>query len=389
MLTHWLGRDLGSGKHQNYSTIRPVGLDTKLGQWRTLDFPLEYFRYPQSEMKDAIHLAFILTQRLSDSPADASTLVIDDIEIYYEPEPEEWLIRFEGVEDFIDALDLERPELDRVRRAVRFSDYEAAAEAYAQHMRQRRKPVFYLDYRDTDAIMESYTSLYGADDFSGAAFRKKIDELMSGTLAIGEFVGKFPEGPVDWWGESQGLPWTWSAVIQRMQFLPELGKAYLDTGDERYAEKAWHYFDDFNQQWPSGKFDTIIPQFIGWHHGIGVGERTYSLIWAYQFFQRSRSFTPERHIAWQSAIFEHAQWLNSSIGQGFRYTNQQVTEIFGLLAAAVMFPESQHAEEWMKTALDSLLEHMEREVLEDGAYVELVPGYHNWMADLFLKLARL
>ena len=63
--------------------------------------------------------------------------------------------------------------------------------------------------------------------------------------------------------------------------------------------------------------------------------------------------------------------------------------LYNIPETAVVLPEFERSGQWLEQALGNLMEHLERETLEDGAYFELTPGYGGGVVNAYLLLVHL
>jgi len=82
--------------------------------------------------------------------------------------------RIEEEVAFFASLDLARKELAGVSEAVKNKDWEAAKEAWAKHLKERKSPHWNWSHRDGKAIQEFLRK--NGDDLSDAV--KRADKVM-------------------------------------------------------------------------------------------------------------------------------------------------------------------------------------------------------------------
>jgi hypothetical protein len=162
----------------------------------------------------------------------------------------------------------------------------------------------------------------------------------------------------------------WIFFLNRMLWLPALGKAYQWTKDPRYAQTFVSQFQDWLKDNPLPKWkDENSPSW----RLIEAGRRLWdSWIEAFQLFVASPEVPAALKLQMLKSIHDHAQFLTR-----FRTKfNHLLVESDGLLNAACMFPEFKRAPVWQMMAMDRLNTELAKQIYPDGAHAELAFGYH-------------
>ena len=262
-----------------------------------------------------------------------------------------------SMEQLMTRLDLSRPELGDVKRAVDAGDIEAGLEALAKHFRTRQNPALPGDMRKREVHRISDRRKEEAD----AAFENRfIGQPRYGLLQVPE--------PIDWsFNPGEDAEWTWQ--FNRHSAWGALAEAYLATKDERYAQKWVALMRDWVAKNPPGtekSWRTL-------EAGIRAG-RTWTRV--FYAFLDSPSFAPEDMAVMLGSFADHAEFLMPE--KRFRSgSNWGQTESVGLLYVGSFFPEFKDAVLWRDTGWKRLEGEMFIQVLEDGAQVELTTSYHQ------------
>lgn len=200
-----------------------------------------------------------------------------------------------------------------------------------------------------------------------------------------ESVGKRHQfGPqIDWTlNPVNYMEWPWQ--LNRFPFWVTLGRAYWDTGDERYAREFTAQMTDWVRTQPLPE-PYVRSKAVTWRT-IELGIRLAgSWMHAWHLFITSPSFDDEAAVTMLKSFAEQARFLVK-----YPTTNNWLAmECNGLFHVGVMFPEFREAAEWRRTALDRAYAELDRQVYADGAQVELSTGYHQVSLGNFLRLAEL
>ena len=116
VFSHWLAVALPDGTTRNYGSVIRQHLSNT--DWQTATIPLTAFRVPGEAYHGRIRgLGFVLSQNMQ-APAASGKLLIDDLALVHDPAAVSGLIEITTDEAFFDLIDLERPELARVKFAL-------------------------------------------------------------------------------------------------------------------------------------------------------------------------------------------------------------------------------------------------------------------------------
>jgi len=284
---------------------------------------------------------------------------------------------------FFAALDLGRPGLSRVADPVREEDWGRAVRSLAQYYRGRETPRWFVEAAPTGQAT--------VPDSATIAEAEKILRHILTSVGIEHHFG--PE--IDWRYNPTYEPdsphardneWTWQ--LNRHWIWQTLGRAYRQTGDERYAREFVAQMTHWVRSCPRPADRADQRPFSTWRT-IEAGLRmAYSWPDAFYYFLHSPSFTDEALVTMVASFLEHARYLRAFPTRG----NWLTMEMDGLYCVGVLFPEFREAGEWRRFAVETLLTELNRQVYPDGAQIELTPGYHNVALRNFLRplyLARL
>lgn len=279
--------------------------------------------------------------------------------------------------DFFEALDLDYPGLEEVKREVLHHNLRDAKSEFVSHIKNRERPRWFFNWRDRPENPEP------AHIETRTADRYARNELVS--VGVWHDAG----GEIDW-GINPMLnkyaEWTWQ--LNRHQFWVELGKVYWETGDEKYARA-------FVSQMNSWVNRTQVPIGNSGNHvgsrwrtietGIRAGQTWFQ---SFYYFLSSPSFDDESVINMLKSLVEHSRHLMLWPHWG----NWLTMEANGLFHIGVMLPELKEANQWREVAMNRLYRELDNQVYPDGAQIELSSEYHMVSLENFtipIKLAEL
>ncbi len=203
----------------------------------------------------------------------------------------------------------------------------------------------------------------------------KADRVAGGDLSHGTIAFPVDGKEIDWFHNPK-KDTNYVSIAGSQWFLTPMGRAYLLTGDEKYAEafawihKSWYDNVPAMEEWKGGI--NIRPVFHAYYPGI----RTRILIDNYYCMAKSPALTPEIHVRLMKAILAGSEWLYAN-NAGYKVGNQQVAATMGMIVAGIVMPEFKNAEAWVERGLQWHRQHLVDDFFPDGAHRELCTQYHK------------
>jgi hypothetical protein len=166
--------------------------------------------------------------------------------------------------------------------------------------------------------------------------------------------------------------------LNRQQHLPRLAKAFLLTGEERYAREAIAQMQSWIDQNPQGLG-------INWHCSLEIALRVISWLWTLFFLLPSPSLD-------EAAARRLVKSLLAQLDQIYRYPSRfsspnthLLGEATALFIGGLLFQELEPAAAWLRQGVSLLETEMERQVSADGVHAELSSYYHCYALDFYLQ----
>ncbi len=219
---------------------------------------------------------------------------------------------------------------------------------------------------------------------------KEADEILSGQVRL--FGGEpqplnlSPPGPLLHWtrydpgrgelGDAQDIKFLWEPG--RFGWAYILGRAYYLSQDERYAEGFWKFTETF---WEAN------PPYLGphWVSAQEVALRLLALVFAYQIFSPSIHTTTPRSVLIYQIIADHARRIPPSMTYARAQNNNHLlSEAVGLYTAGLALPNHPKAVRWQKMGWRWIQRGLQKQIAEDGAYIQHSTNYHRLMLQLAL-----
>jgi hypothetical protein len=188
------------------------------------------------------------------------------------------------------------------------------------------------------------------------------------------------KGAIDWKTiPSDDIEWCY--MLNRHKFWIDLGKAYLLTGDEKYAKEfvkqSTHWIDN-------NPLNDKLKKY-SWRR-IEAGIRSENWIKSFEYFKNSKYITPEFLVKFLNSLDQHAQYINNSFSTYSKTSNWGVIEFQGLFTVSQFLTEFKESKKWETDALNNLSTCIELQILDDGAHWEQSPMYHNAVFHCFINV---
>jgi hypothetical protein len=378
-----------TGDDDEYLTTYEIAepLATDFSRWQTVTAPwLHFGGQTDGAPLDAAALSRVryINVSVTGRRGDSAVVHLDDLALVKLP-PEElarlrhatpcgW--REAGEPEFFAALNCDSarfPGSERITRALP-READAPAEAYAwakaellAYMRGRARPVYFLP---EDARAEVFREISRRWPDLPEQTRRRADAVCEHVF---EWEGQRREltRPFDW----QPGPSEWNAVLNRFGYLNILADAYRLTGDEKYAQEVVALLDDWIAHNP---VPARMTRARTWFY-LEAACRCDSWVRAWVDCLDSPAMTPEANYRILRSLAHHARWLQW-YNQSRVAPNMIIVAAKGLGFLGSMFPEFRESAQWRRDGIETISNLLDKWVLPSGAWIEVTPGYHTWVA---------
>ena len=209
----------------------------------------------------------------------------------------------------------------------------------------------------------------------------------SGTFAWHRDYGSGKEWPLEEFhriryldGDGADVKYVWE--LSRMYWIGWLGKAFLLTGDERWAEEFKRLIDSWRTENP-------VNMGVNWTVAMEVGIRGFWLVAGSAFFRDSRTLTNSWWAEYFSLIWGHGTWIKNNLEYFSNLTNHYIANCFGLVAIGALFSNSSTGTQWFNDGKRRLEKELDRQITSDGVHYERSIGYHGLVLEMYLIALRL
>lgn len=218
--------------------------------------------------------------------------------------------------------------------------------------------------RDADQVLEGVFPFFGYPRTLGFPPQWQTHPDTGAAMAQGHWsqLDEFANGDVKLCWEPNRFSWVFT-----------LGRAYVRTHDEKYAEAFWILLEN----WRGGN----PPNFgVNWICGQEVALRALALCFAWYAFAEATSTTSGRRVMLLRVIWMHASRVNAFIGYAIsQKNNHTISEASCLWSVGLLFPELRMAQVWRERGRKLLENAASEQIYSDGAYIQHSANYHRVM----------
>lgn len=270
------------------------------------------------------------------------------------------------------VIDLDRPELAKVRNTLNQNGYAAALQTLLNYYRRR-----YSQYSNKPGQ---------ADIENKSKVIKRAKNLEDHIFQWGPYQPHDYGKNINWAADPAG-DIEWVAAIYRWYWADDLKKAYLATGNNEYVAtfvelaKDWikkHPLEEtLNEMHPvygPGKYGENGWKGYAWLD-IQTGIRAQNLCDVFPLFVHANPFTPEFLGILLASVYDH-QVKTEQIPKG-RIHNKAIFEQMGFIKVIHTFPEFKDKERWLDLAMDRTYQLLLGQTTTDGVQREWCGGYHT------------
>jgi len=252
--------------------------------------------------------------------------------------------------ELLSKLRLDYPGLQAVKAKVAAGDNQGARRALADYY--RRRPLgqpsgrrwFTLPTTAPAAVIRT------ADDALAHCFT-----IINKRHCLGENIN---------WQSNPDSDAEWYRQFHRHDWMNALGRAYLATGQPKYAQ-GWKRLLDSWIDSTSPRSPRLLD--------AGIRMRVWIAVWEYFVHRVSADVDDAIIIKMLKSIWQHANALKS-VDEGGNWGHM---EQYGVLAVAVMFPEFKDAASWLSGSAPRIERHVMADFAPDGMHREMSTDYHN------------
>lgn len=268
------------------------------------------------------------------------------------------------------------------------------ADGWAGHWRDRAAPRFFAGVEELDGTVAEFRRRFGDAAVEATVERAegirrgRIDLLGLRGLQFGTLIDWHLEpvsgkrSPLVHWSQIDELATestgdkkiVWE--LNRCQHFVDLGRAYVLTGDEKFAAS-------FAEQLASWMDQNPPKQGVNWVSSLEISFRAIAWLWALRLFRRSAHLTPE--LQWRALgfLYLHGRHLEQYLSTYSSPNTHLTGEALGLFYLGVVLPEFKCAPRWREAGAKILNQSVKEHLRADGVYFEQSTYYHRYTADFY------
>lgn len=179
------------------------------------------------------------------------------------------------------------------------------------------------------------------------------------------------------WDEDPYNHASWVLYYQSLNFIPYLVKAYDQTSDEKYIEKASEYILNWIK---FNKTDEEIISDFTWNDH-GTANRVNNIIHFLSVYRNTDSYSESDYADFVYSLYQHGLFMSNN--DNYVKSNHGIMQDQSLLQLSLLFSDFPDSEEWYQIGLNRLEESMLRDVTSEGVHTEHSPTYHIFVQNLF------
>lgn len=169
---------------------------------------------------------------------------------------------------------------------------------------------------------------------------------------------------------------TWE--LNRHQHLVLLAKAYLLTGEERFAKEIF-------AQWYAWREQNPYPVGINWASSLEVAFRSLSWLWLRALLDGNPVVPADFAKDLARALALSGRHIERYLSTYFSPNTHLLGEAVALFYIGTLCPEASQCEHWRELGWRVVLEEARKQVRDDGFYFEQSAYYHVYALELFLQ----
>lgn len=277
-------------------------------------------------------------------------------------------------------LNFDKSQLSKVKNQYERGNEDRALKELLDLYRRKENLYLKVSKEDANFLKKNYIkgvnkSINTANEVLNQYFLFRDDWDMEKTNIPHQF-----EGEIDWKASPNG-DMEWCYMLNRHKYWIDLGKAYLLTGNEKYAKgfvkQVTHWINN-------NPLEDSLKNY-SWR-GIEAGIRCENWIKAFEYMKDSKHITPEFLSLFLNSLYQHGAFINSSFNYFSQTSNHGILQYQGAFNVALFLNDFKVAPQWQSTAIANLKTCINLQILDDGSQWEQSPMYHNEVLHCYMNV---
>lgn len=276
-------------------------------------------------------------------------------------------------DQLFNVLDLDRPGLEKVKRALEGKGNKAAQAELLEYYRAK----YPVEKQSTDSEPGNMQKTL-----------ERAADLEKNTFQWGPYPAASYGENIDW-AADPARDIEWIAAVYRFYWASDLTAAYSHTGDERYARTFIRLVSDWLDKHPLPKaLNDVHPSYSYWKGyawlDLQTGIRATNICQAFRVFVNAKAFTPAFLARLMASLYDHQQKTLSMPMN--KIHNKAVFEQRGFVNVIHTFPEFRGKQEWLTKSMEITYSNLMAQTTTDGVQREWCGGYHHGVYRDFMEI---
>lgn len=167
--------------------------------------------------------------------------------------------------------------------------------------------------------------------------------------------------------------------LARQHKMVDIALDYFNSGkDPRHIMYFTNQMQSLNAALVAGQYEKI-KDGNGVYEAFRSGYRVLNWLWIHNMFLNESEYSDQDQLTTIATLLQHGQHLFEN-NERFVPGNHQTRGVSALAMLAILFRDFEGTDAWMERSMNRLMEHLEKEVNDDGFQFERSVHYH--MSDI-------
>lgn len=268
--------------------------------------------------------------------------------------------------ELVELLDVDADSgLKKIQAAYHAGKEEKALRMLTEYFKEKLSDRYFFSWKDFGQRFEMYNKMYsGRKDYHEYKAKQHLDLYPARTkwkIPFNNLKGE----------EVTSYPYR---HLTRQHKSGDIALLYYFTQNEDYLHYIPMQAESLNEAFDNNRFETIIDG-NGAYECYRAGNRMYNWLFVHQCLLASEKYSWQEQLIMIKTFLHTGAKMNAH-HQKYKEGNHQTRGMSALSMLAILFKEFKGADEWQKTAIARLEEHLEKEVYKDGFQFERSVHYH-------------
>src|ERR1035437_6885569 len=266
-------------------------------------------------------------------------------------------------EELLGLLNYSNKELSNVETDFRKQDYQKALFNLSTYFTNRTSPKYFFDSKTVNGEIEDFKKSYPEEVNK---IKKQADEFID-SYGI-DLAWSLPAA------DKNGRSYTPNTIRQLSRFAQSYDLAmsyYIENNNSERIKSLSGQLRDFISDYEKGTTEKggndVFERFY-------AGHRTRNLLLAHNLLLNSKDYDWKDQVFMLKVFLLHGARL-IDVCKKFNWGNHQLHGLAGLYEMTIMYPEFPVMKLWNEMALNTIMEHISKEIKEDGFQFERASHY--------------